>query len=480
MRSNTNRRSSSTGRGGRGGGSRSGKGWLYAAMGVVIVLIVALIVWPKSSNDIDLSRMEEFVQVQIEVKTNMPDDWDAYIDFSNGMQWAYKDAVIKDNLVGIVQKLTKYSEFYSLANNVISPMGKQDSKTIYNRIIDDASYRNTSAPMDSMLGRIVERGCPAFVMSDFEEYSGGKIQLVCWAKKYFIDWLNMGNDITFYVMDYMENGKPKHLYFAVFDGKPHALLKDIDDALVGKVCNYTRFTLSNDNFPMARGYYKDIIGGNYHEINANGTPGKDNVTLVDERGTSASYRVLEGYYAEVYPLQAGTWANVIANAKALSAPGVPDNLRFSHLISQRYMDLTQNTGYDIEELGLIVTDVTGQFVAMVANTVPPSPVVVKDMFKLANPVVENPSEHEIQIDLDPKFDGIFPHQGQGERALYRLDIVVAKATPRYDLVENLFSWPGNNSLAESVRNALQACNPDDNLSHAPQGKRLFTFYLQMK
>lgn len=478
-----NRSGSTRGKSSRGRHKGDGKTSPFIFIGITVIIvggIIAWLLWPTSKDKVDLSKMEDFVaETQIELKQVMPDETEVYIDFSDGMQWAYKDQSIKDNLTGIVNKLTKTSEFYSLANEKITPMGRQDSKAIYNQIVSDNSYKNTSAPLEQTLARIVEEGHPAFLMTDFEEYSNKQIQQENWAKDYFIKWLKMGNDITFYVMDYTENGKPKHLYFTVFDGKQHSLLKDIDDALVGKVQNYTRFTLSNDNFPMARNYHKDIVGGNYHEIKADGTPGNDNVTMVDERGTKDSYRVIDGYYAEVYPMEAGTWSNVIANAKALSQQGTPENLEFKHLISQRYVDLTQNSGYDVEALGLIVTDVTGQFVAWQDSTTA-QPKVVRDMFQLSMPEDIIPEAYELIIDLDPKFDGTFPNQEESEKALYRLDVVVAKATPKYALVEQLFSWPGNNSLAESVRNALQTCNPDDNLSHMPQGERLFTFYLKMK
>lgn len=464
-------------------GGKSSKAGLYILLTIAGIAVIGGLVWlltRSQGDDMDMSRIDEFAHKQLANPYYLKQDGkDAYIDFSDGMQWAYMDAGVKQNLEAVTQKLTKYSDFFSLANEQITPMGKQNSKDIYNRIISQDSYNNTSAPLEKALQRIVKEGRPAFLITDFEEYENSQIQLEAWAKKYFIDWINKGNSIIFYVMDYEENGKQKHLYFTVFDGGQYALLKDVEDALAGRANNFTRFHLANDVFPMARNYHKDIIGGNYHELNADGTPGMDNVTVVDEKGTPTSYHVIDGYLAEYYPMLAGSWATVIENAKALSVDGVPDNQKFTHLLSDRFVNLNYNSGYDINELELVVTDVTDQFKAFEEGGEMPQPKVIRDMFTLATPLVQDSRAHLIAIDLDPKFNGKFPDQDRDDKALYRLDVNVHKATPKYDLVNKLFSWSGNNSLAESVRNALQSTNPGAIDSPTGQGKRLITFYLKM-
>ena len=102
---------------------------------------------------------------------------------------------------------------------------------------------------------------------------------------------------------------------------------------------------------------------------------------------------------------------------------------------------------------------------------------VYDFLRLGKTEVDNPGEFEVLVDFDPKFNGTFSSE-EGQTALYRVDIVVKKATPRYELVNQLFAWPGNNSLAESVRNTLQAVNPDDHNSTEPDGKIIYTAYFQ--
>lgn len=478
-----------------GGSSRTP---LIIGAGVAVVAIAGLLawmLWPKNGW-FDGANMEKFVATQLPLESSLPNKGvDAYIDFSNGMQHAYKDAVIKDNLMGIVNKLTKTSEFYSLANEEITPLGRQDSKEIFNRIVSEKSYDNTSAPIEKTLERILSEQRPAFLMTDFEEFTGGRIQLENYAKKYFTDWLKAGNNITFYVMDFVENGKSKHLYFTVFDDYGQSLVKEIDDALEGKQVNYTRFQLANNLFPAERFYEKQISdgenvkykggyfkGGNYHDPNE-----VDAVSMIDESGTKQSYRVLEGWIAEFYPSQAESWSQILENARMLAEDKLdPQAVReekvipFRHLLSERFFNLTLNSGYDIEELDLKVYDVTGQYRKQFDENYQGNDkaVPVYDMLKLGKNSVDDPGQFEVWIDFDPKFSGEFSSP-EGQTALYRADVVVKKATPRYDLVNELFAWPGNNSLAESVRNTLQAVNPDDHSSANPDGKIIYSAYFRV-
>lgn len=466
-----------------------------AAAFLAIAGLLAWLLWPKT-DWFDGSKMEEFVAVQIPSEDKLPDSGvDAYIDFSNGMQHAYKDTGIKDNLMGIVNKLTKTSEFYSLANEEITPLGRQDSKEIFNRIVSEKSYDNTSAPIEKTLARILKEQRPAFLMTDFEEFTGGRIQLENYAKKYFTDWVKTGKNITFYVMDFVENGKPKHLYFTVFDDYGQRLVKQIDDALEGKHANYTRFQLANNLFPVSRSYETQISdgdavtykggyfkGGNYHDANE-----VDAVSMIDESGTKQAYRVLEGWIAEFYPSQAESWKQILDNSAMLAEekldPQAVKDMKvmpFRHLLSERYFDLTCNSGYVIDEIGLKVYDVTGQYRSQFDEnyTGNSSAVPVYDFLRLGKTEVDNPGEFEVLVDFDPKFNGTFSSE-EGQTALYRVDIVVKKATPRYELVNQLFAWPGNNSLAESVRNTLQAVNPDDHNSTEPDGKIIYTAYFRV-
>ena len=52
-------------------------------------------------------------------------------------------------------------------------------------------------------------------------------------KKYFIDWLAKGYNITFYKWDFTEKEKSKHMFLAVFDDNANRLNSLIQNAAVG-------------------------------------------------------------------------------------------------------------------------------------------------------------------------------------------------------------------------------------------------------
>jgi hypothetical protein len=145
----------------------------------------------------------------------------AYFDFSDGMNWAYQNDTTKTLLQSIVNKITGDNDMsvYSLANNNIIPLKKKQTE-LYNTIIDATSYQNQNAPIEKTLSKIVKDGNSAIMVTDFEEYTtNGTVQHQNFAKPYFEKWLSQGNDITFFITDYVENGLAKHLYYIIFDKK---------------------------------------------------------------------------------------------------------------------------------------------------------------------------------------------------------------------------------------------------------------------
>ena len=465
----------------RGESGNSNKGLMWGIIALVVICVGGGIWWwlSRSTPDpIEGKNVPAFAKSQLnsDLRNAMPEEMDAYIDFSDGMQWAFdNNSATKDNIEAIVHRLVRTSNFYSL-KGTINSLGLTNATDIYNKIVDPSSYTtntNLPAPIEQTLQRIVENGKPAFLMTDFEEYKDGKIQHVAYAKKYFIDWINSGNDITFYVMDYMEgNAEPikKHLYFTVFDGGEHRLVRAVDEALEGRSNQPRKFTLSNNNFVMARNYDKNTKGGNYHNAD-----GKDVVTVVDETGGDNSYKLIDGFMAEYYPLNGGTWGEILENAKALSPEaleGAEGVVPFQHLIGDRVANLSLNDGFDVEQLELKVTDVTGLYRKMFEQDYdgPTEAVEIRDFLVLDQPVVTDSQSQSIAVNFDPKFDGSFP-ANVDSNGLFRVDVLVGQTVPKLDELNENFKWQGNNSLLESVRNTLQSTNP--------RGTRLMTYYIHL-
>ena len=78
---------------------------------------------------------------------------------------------------------------------------------------------------------------------------------------------------------------------------------------------------------------------------------------------------------------------------------------------------------------------------------------------------------EITVDFDNQFNGAFIG-GTNPTSLFRANIVISKATPNITEVNSFFGWPGNPSLANSIKETLTAGSSN------PQGRILYTYYIK--
>lgn len=77
----------------------------------------------------------------------------------------------------------------------------------------------------------------------------------------------------------------------------------------------------------------------------------------------------------------------------------------------------------------------------------------------------------VSVDFHKKFDGTFASNTDPSH-LFRANIVIAEAKPEIEKAREFFAWDGNQSLANSVVEALTA--PTSN----PEGRVLYTYYLK--
>lgn len=412
------------------------------------------------------------------------DGYDAYFDLSDGMLAAYSNDTTKAEIKSIINKITgnkNCRNIYSLKEGTVSKLDKSQTE-LYNYILNPSSYA-TVAPIEETLKKITSHGTSAFLVTDFEEYSNGVIQQQNYAKAYFVDWLKKGGDITFFITNYLENGKQKHLYFTVFDMGGHSLLKDIENALEGSNTKYTRFNLTANVVGIEYGY-SGTKGGCYHDLD-----GEDIVSVTNESGEGDCFTLYKDYHAEYYPFNE-TWANIVKNAKDLSEEG--NTPRFTHLITGPKANLTSLSGYNVKELDLKVTNIQDDFAKFAGyyeytkdktmnvdengklldeynylnkNNAANMP-EIEDMLKYAGSVKNGVAT--LNVDFDEDFNGTSSKVNPLD--LLRVDIVIDECEPKYDLVTKLFSWQGNNSLEQAVRNTLQEVNPE--------GQVIYTFFMR--
>lgn len=417
-------------------------------------------------------------------KVVLADGYNAFFDLSDGMLSAYQEPAINNCIKSIVNKVTGNDNckgVFTLKNSKVSQSELRQTE-LYNYILDSKSYQ-TQAPIEKTLEKIVSDNKGALVITDFEEYVGGKIQQQNYAKTYFIDWLKKGNRIVFYIFDYKEMGKDKHLYLTVFDTPDHLLLKETEDALKGNDASYKIFSLNNDDVVFQVPYPAVTVGGTYHDES-----GEDIVSCMNESGEGDSYTLYNGLNAEYYPFEE-SWTNIVTNVRDAKDSDSGYTPAFQHLISGLKASFKRMSGYNVSKLDIFISDVqedydkfygyydfkkNGNNAADDGKVLPEydyekqgAPIVsVRDMFAFTGLVNNNVAD--ISIDFRQGFSGVVANMPPTD--MLRVDVIITECEPRYDILSSLFEWQGNRSLVEAVKNTLQDQNP--------KGKAIYSYFIK--
>ena len=448
----------------------------------------------------------------IDVKPLAP-GYAAYFDFSDGVNMAYNDPTSKENLHNIVNAVTTpETEFYSLGSLELKPM-KGDSEQIFQDIMNPKNYAQQAAPIRKALQQIIDQNKPALLVTDYEEYDGGKIFKGAYAKQYFIEWLKRGYDITFYIVDYKEKGKDKKLFYTVFDGKDGKLMKKIEAGLNGKPVNYRTFTMGNNNYKIITDYPSAAKGGNYHN-----EYGVDDITNVCEDPKDENrYVKMDQYRSEYYPLmESFQRINRLAALQSVDAKKDYPPTVFRYVVQNLFIS-TDDLPYRDVELGMNVYSVHDDYTSfdnhltaimekpMMTNDDPyyladgtlrpefeyePQPYQpVRDLFvfvdeptKAIKGYEENGGKkhegfREIGFTFSPNFETELAEVVlTGDKTsfeaddLIRVDIVIKDVDYLKDSeLSDLFKWGDYDNLSESIRLALHEVSP--------KGKVLYTYYI---
>ena len=434
-----------------------------------------------------------------------------YIDFSNGMVNAFTQGSNAQMLNYLTQRLTGEVKWYKLGGATISELDYPTTQ-LFNKVTDPKSYSTEiMAPIEETVKRITEGSEEALFITDFEEYTPDrKEQFENFAKKYFTNWLKKGNTIDFYITNYVEKKKDKHLYFIVFNTPANELKELVDKAWKDRGFTYTTYTMSTNNFAFKTKYPTVDKGGNYYD-----EKGEDIVFVMDP----AHYVNGSDKGFEYYPCMQ-QWGDIYKCSSALQEQGTPKP--FTHILRNLFVNMRSVTAYNIEKLDVRVTDVTDDYTFFVktrevAKNQPkmttdasgnkvladdnktivfecynndgslknewkytPKPVnEYREVFALDgtlfdNTKKENPEETELGIVYHKNFRD--PSAISNARLL-RVDIVIADCTPNFGDINSNFSWESitqkgkrNESLQEAVRNTLLDMNP--------QGKTIYSYYIQ--
>lgn len=493
MARRSSRKSRSRNRNGKGGSSSSTTKLIISLLSVVAIVGIGFALWKfLSGEDYEFHRadLDKYVQ-RSEQPALLGDGASVYVDMSDGMNSAYSTDASKEILQGIINKLAANNavNFYGLADSKIFPLATSHTQ-LYNYILDSGNYNKQKAPVEQTLKQIVESNQPALLMTDFEEYKGAIIEKAAYAKKYFIEWLAKGFNIIFYKWQFNENGKDKNMFLAVFDDNANRLNSMVDNAIRLTKQPIETFVLGSRDFayPTSTLYVSLKEGGNYHNAD-----GKDLVTNVMSNGGKEDYISytkpyasstgavgkfapldnLVGVFAEYYPVGV-SWTDAVANSKRMQEEGIKKEDLYSHLLSKLYIDFAAQNGYTIDEIEVRTFDVQSTIASIARgdSIIPDSPEVNIFLKAGMETVSDLPSGwKEIYVDFDEQFDGKFMG-GIAPTNLMRANIVISRAYPNVNEAIAFFSWPGNPSLADSVKETLT------NSSSSPEGRILYTYYLK--
>lgn len=443
------------------------------------------------------AQLDKYVEVT-QKEHLLNDNASVYVDMSDGMNYAYSTDKSQAMLKAIINKLAANQaiKFYGLADAQIYPLELSHTE-LYNYMLNPRSYDKQKAPIEAALQRIINENQPALLMTDFEEYKGLVIEQAAYAKKYFITWLANGNNIIFYKWDFIEKGKTKHMFLAVFDDNANRLNSLVANAVNLTDLNTERYVLGSRDFayPTSTQYISLKQGGNYHN-----DKGVDVVTAVMENGGIEDYvsyakpfatangapgqfaplDISLGAYAEYYPLGVN-WTDAIANAKSMQETGIPENIKFNHLLSDLYIDFGAQNGFNIDNVEVRVFDMAE---TMRTISEKEDSINVEEIEQINKPEVnmfltasmsdvkELPlGWKEINVDFDNQFNGTFIGNTNSTN-LFRANIVISKATPNIAAVDGFFDWPGNPSLANSIKETLTVNSSN------PQGRIIYTYYIK--
>lgn len=496
---------SSNQRSSRGNGSNKGLTILFIILGIVIVGVGIWFFTRKTDGAFSRATLDKYVEQQAELApATLSPGAAVYLDFSNGMNYGYQSEGSSQALRSVVNKLTPLAEsikFFELAEDKITPMENMSQTALYNYIMSAGNYTRERAPIEAALRQIVDNNQPALLVTDYEEYNNGTIQLQPYATKYFISWLGKGNSIYFYKFDFNENGKEKHLYYTVFDVAGGELCSLVAQAFLNPVlAGLDMFVIGGHDFsyPMYSNYISSTQGGTYHNEN-----GKDIISGTVETGEAEAftsyarpvagvngdknYKSVQtslGTLAEYYPLTVA-WSDILKNAEKMKQAGVPANMKYTHFLCNIFIDFNAQTAFKINAVEarafvmdpvLAKFDPKGDIKKNKAALEEESAEEVLDVFTASFAPSTLPAAKgldEISVDFDRRFNGSFS-SGINPGALMKVNVVVASATPNLETAEPFFSWTGNPSLYASVKNTLESAEAN------PAGAVLISYYLKNK
>lgn len=460
-------------------------------------------------------RIEAYHYALTNPKTSKTGNPAIYIDFSSGINRAFADPIVKGMMTDCFNTvLADKFDVYKLGSGKITALNIANTTELGQQVNDAREYIDIYAPIQSAVEKIVDGNHDALLITDFEEWQkDSEVTNTAFLKIPFSKWLEKGNSIHFFIVDYKEGKVDKHLYFTVFNsGRPTAssMISKLESKLTPLS---TRFDLSNAAYQLQTKYPGAQSGGIFY----------------DEQGKSDQKNVLDlkakyinglknGDSFEFYPLGLD-WKNIDKLHATYAAQG-----QFNDFFRKLFIDLSNNDSYNFGDFDVKVSDVTTDFenFSKSEEAVKHKPKLVtgsngetkladnesdlitlacytndgklkeewlykssdgsllNDVFVLNKTLLANTRNSdqkntEIAVSFDPKFN---LKNIQNPDALVKVDVLLADAQPNLKNSKlSKFQWINarqvpNVALYESIKNTLEEVKPVN--------KNIYSYYIKTK
>ena len=275
-----------------------------------------------------------------------------YIDFSDGIQKAFKEPVINKLISDCFNSLYGPNlTTFRLGDDKITQLSITNSTALGELISDSKNYKDKYAPIQKAVEEIANKANDALIITDFEEVQkgSGEILKTAYLKESFTTWIAKGNTIHFFVADYAEGKVNKHIYFTLF-----IVGSKDENNMLSKLNPYfaslPKFELSNQAFNLNNKYPSAKMGGNFYDSDAG--PGNENI--LDLKGSYVN-GLKNDIPFEFCPFGLD-WATIYNTHESYIKNG-----QFDHFFRNLFLNLSNEDSYIYEDFEVKVTDVTDDF-----------------------------------------------------------------------------------------------------------------------
>lgn len=275
-----------------------------------------------------------------------------YIDFSTGINQAFKMPGIKEKVIGCYNALiTDRPDVYGLGSENVSPIQNIDATALGQMIDNPLTYKDIYAPIQKAVEQIVNKDNDALLITDFEEWQNKlEVTAPAFLAPSFSKWLAKGNSIHFFTSDYVENKVNKNIYFAIFscgNANSKSMLTKLENVL----SSLTRYDLSNKQYKLTTNYTTAKSGGIFY-----GEPEKiqDNKKFLDLKESYVN-GLDNGNAYEFYPLGVD-WATIDELKKSYN-----EQHQFNDFFRKLFINLSDENAYTYGDFDVKVSDVTEDF-----------------------------------------------------------------------------------------------------------------------